>query len=98
MPLKLHFPEHGWEAIQQNWSAWWAGELERPLVVLECIEPQDERTPQYASTFLGSYGVDPAVDELLGLFIPRMEATYWMGDAFPHFWPNFGPGIVAAFA
>jgi 5-methyltetrahydrofolate--homocysteine methyltransferase len=66
--------------------------------VLECIEPEDETTPHYASTFLGNYGPDNPADELLDLFIPRLQATYYLGDAYPRFWPNFGPGIVAAFA
>jgi hypothetical protein len=98
MPLNLHFPESSWEIVTQNWSAWWAGELERPLIVLECIEPQDEVPPHYASIFLGNYAHDIPADELLELFIPRLQATYYLGDAFPRFWPNFGPGIVAAFA
>jgi hypothetical protein len=98
MPLKLHFLDNGWEYITQNWSAWWAGELDRALVVLECVEPQDETTPHYASTFLGNYGLDTPIEELLDLFIPRLEAIYYMGDAFPRFWPNFGPGILATHA
>ncbi len=98
MPLNLHFPESGWESISQDWCAWWAGELERALVVLECIEPQDESTPHYASTFLGNYAPEITVDELLDLFIPRLQATHYLRDAFPRFWPNFGPGIVATFA
>ncbi len=98
MPLNLHFPENGWENIHRNWSAWWAGELPRALVVVECVEPKVERWPHYASTFLGNYGLEVAVDELLELFVPRLEATHYLGDAFPRFWPNYGPGIVAAFA
>jgi hypothetical protein len=98
MSLNLHFPESSWETVSQNWSAWWAGEHERVLIVLECVEPQDEATPHYASTFLGNYSVEIPADELLELFIPRLQATHYLGDAFPRFWPNFGPGIVAAFA
>jgi 5-methyltetrahydrofolate--homocysteine methyltransferase len=98
LDLKLHFPEGKWETIQQDWSAWWAGELERPMVVLECIEAKDTSTPHYASTFLGNYGVEAAADELLELFVQRLEATYFLGDAYPRMWPNFGPGIIAAFA
>jgi hypothetical protein len=98
MSLNLNFPDSRWETITQNWSAWWAGELERPLVVLECVELQDEATPHYASTFLGNYALETPADELLDLFVPRLQATHYLGDAFPRFWPNFGPGIVAAFA
>lgn len=95
MSLKLHFPDHGWEAIAKNWSAWWAGELDRALVVLECVETDDESTPHYASTFLGNYGLERPVDELLDVFVPRLHAIHYLGDAFPRFWPNFGPGIAA---
>jgi hypothetical protein len=98
MELRLHFPDNGWETVRQNWAAWWSGELGRALVVLECIEPQDAGTPHYASTFLGNYGPNKDGKELLELFRPRLEATYYLGEAFPRFWPNFGPGIVAAFA
>jgi len=98
MALKLHFPENGWEEIEKNWSAWWAGELERALVVIECVDLRNETTLHYASTFLGNYGLEMAADELLDMFIPRLEATHYLGDAFPRYWPNFGPGIVSAFA
>lgn len=98
MPLHLHFIDDSWERIAQDWNTWWAGELERALVVLECIEPRDASTPHYASTCLSNYGVNASPDELLDLFVPRLEATHYLGDAFPRFWPNFGPGIVAAFA
>ncbi len=98
MPLYLHFPDDGWERIRPDWCAGWAGELPRSLVVIESIEPKNDSTPHYASTFLSNYGSEVGVDELLDLFVPRLEATYYLGDAFPRFWPNFGPGIVAAFA
>jgi hypothetical protein len=96
--LSLRFPESRWEAVEHNWAAWWAGELERPLVVLECAEPDAEQTPHYASTFLTNYALEMPADDLLDLFVPRLEATHYVGDAFPRFWPNLGPGIVAAFA
>jgi len=98
MELNLHFPDDGWETVFKAWSAWWAGELDRALVVLECIDPRDAIPPHYASTFLENYGLAAPADELLDLFIPRLEATHYLGDAFPRFWPNFGPGIVAACA
>lgn len=98
MELNLRFPEEGWETVFKAWSAWWVGELDRALVVLECVEPKDEATLHYSSTFLVNYGLATPAGELLDLFIPRLEATHYLGDAFPHFWPNFGPGIVAACA
>ena len=98
MGLALRFSEERWQAVESSWTAWWAGELERPLVVLECVEPEHARTPHYASTFLGNFPGDLPAGDLLNLFVPRLEATHWLGDAFPRFWPNFGPGVAAAFA
>jgi hypothetical protein len=82
----------------REWTAWWAGELDRPLVLLECIKPQDRHDPHCASVFLGNHPLDTPADTILNEFVPRLENTHYLGDSFPRFWPNFGPGIVAAFA
>lgn len=97
MPLNLRFTEADWERVARDWPAWWAGELERPLVVLECIERLDSYDPHCASVFLGNYPLDAPIDPILDEFIPRLENTHYLGDSFPCFWPNFGPGIAAAF-
>jgi len=98
MSLRLRFFESDWERIERDWQAWWAGELERPLVVLECIEHLDRYDPHCASIFLGTYPLDTLAETILNEFVPRLENTLFLGDSFPHFWPNFGPGIVAGFA
>jgi hypothetical protein len=84
LDLNLHFTELDWERIGRDWPAWWSGELEPPLIVLECIEAELAGTPHYASTFLGNYSLDSNFDELLDRFVPRLEATYYLGDAFPY--------------
>ncbi|MEE4195161.1 MAG: hypothetical protein V2J07_08185 [Anaerolineae bacterium] len=33
MSLNSHFTQQDWERIEQDWSAWWAGELDRPMVM-----------------------------------------------------------------
>ena len=98
MSLPLRFSREDWERIRTDWTAWWSGELERPLVIVEGIENLERYSPHCASTFLGNYPLAQPVDEILDEFIPRLEATHYLGDSFPRFWPNFGPGIVAAFA
>ena len=96
--LALHFPETGWERIRRDWSAWWAGELERPLVVLECVPRSERYAPHWASVFLTNYSPDDPLDPILAEFDSRLESTHWLGDSFPRFWVNFGPGVAAAFA
>ena len=98
MTLKLRFSEDDWLRTKRDWSAWWAGDLERPLVVMECLEFLDRYDPHCASVFLGNYPLDAPVDGILDEFTPRLENTHYLGDSFPRFWLNFGPGIAAAFA
>ena len=33
--MNIHFSADDWARIERDWSAWWAGELERPLVMIE---------------------------------------------------------------
>ncbi len=98
MALNLRFTAADWERIARDWPAWWAGELERPMVVLECLENLDRYDPHCAAVFLGNYPLDTLADAILDEFTTRLENTHYLGDSFPRYWPNFGPGIVAAFA
>jgi len=98
MDLRLQFPDSGWERIAHDWAAWWAGELKRPLVVLECIEHENRYDLHYASIHLGNQPMEISAEAILSEFVPRLENTHYLGDSFPRFWPNFGPGITAAFA
>jgi hypothetical protein len=97
MDLRLHFSDSDWIRIERDWTAWWAGELDRPMVVLECSERLDRYDPHYAGVFLGNYPLDTPPDRILDEFVPRLENTHFLGDSFPRFWPNFGPGVIAAF-
>jgi hypothetical protein len=36
--IELHFDDEDWERIERDWSAWWAGELERPMVMLQNVQ------------------------------------------------------------
>jgi hypothetical protein len=51
-----------------------------------------------ANVFPGNYPQDMPADNMLTEFAPRLENTHYLGDSFPRFWPNFEPGLVAAFA
>jgi hypothetical protein len=35
MEVNVQFTAEDWERIQRDWTAWWAGELERPLVLVD---------------------------------------------------------------
>jgi 5-methyltetrahydrofolate--homocysteine methyltransferase len=87
--IQLQFTERDWERIERDWAAWWTGELERPLVIIETIDQFD--------VWASDFPPETPVDEVLDRFQACLEAARFYGDAWPKWWPNFGPGIVAGF-
>ena len=97
MTINVHFTPDDWERIERDWSAWWAGELDRPLVMLTREDPPADPARPYLTRYTAYYGLATPVDDLLDGYQAQLEATRWYGDAWPKWWPNYGPGIVAGF-
>jgi hypothetical protein len=97
MSIDIHFSEADWERIERDWSAWWAGELPRPLVLIqqEVRAPGKglPRVPKFQSNFPLSMPPEIVIDKITA----HLQATRWHGDAFPKWFVNFGPGILAGF-
>jgi hypothetical protein len=91
--MQIHFTEEDWQRIKRDWSAWWAGDLDRPLLTLEV----KEYFPSEPWTHLTRFGLEKPVDQILDEIEPELEGTHWLGDAYPKWWVNCGPGVVAAF-
>ncbi len=100
MNLNLHFTEQDWQRIARDWSAWWAGELNRPLVMIEGFDaPWNDGLTDIHN--LGGLVInlpfDMSADQVLDYYQPRLEAKHFYGDAFPRWKLTFGPGIIAGF-
>jgi hypothetical protein len=93
MAIDVRFTPADWARIERDWNAWWAGELERPLVVMESVDP----VPGADWCQLTKFGLDTPVDGILDNWQRILEATHFLGDAFPKWWVNCGPGTMAAF-
>jgi 5-methyltetrahydrofolate--homocysteine methyltransferase len=95
MPNMFEFTPADWARTEQNWKAWWAGELERSLVVIDARVPG----PDWAnySDFVTRFSPETPVEQVLDYFEPYLAATHPYGDAFPRWWVNAGPGVMAAF-
>ncbi len=95
--IDVRFHEEDWQRIERDWCAWWAGELERPLVGLEIIEPQDYGVLETAPEFASNLPFDMPAEEVIERYTTFLETTHFLGDAFPKWWLNFGPGVGAGF-
>jgi 5-methyltetrahydrofolate--homocysteine methyltransferase len=89
------FTAQDWQHIRQDWTAWWNGALERPLVLITAKDPNSP--PGSLHNNLVQFGLTTPPETCLDYFQPHLEATHYYGDGFPQWWLNAGPGIVAAF-
>lgn len=86
------FNESNWQRIKQNYTAFWKGELDRPLIV--AYGPKD--CSQGYGPFHNPYTPKDSAEIIVFKAEKSIENTLCYGDAFPCFWPNFGPSLIAA--
>jgi len=94
------FSKRDWERIQRDWSAWWDGELDRALIVVEALGPKfsaPNTGDWYPHIFLSQFSLDIPVEAVLDQVQPGMDAVHLFGDAYPRWWVNLGPGVMAGF-
>ncbi len=94
--MKLNdFSESDWQRIQRDWTAWWDGTLDRPVISLTTF---DSYPPAGSiDDNLVRFPLDTPVDTILDHYEPLLAAVNYHGDAYPQWWLNAGPGIAAAY-
>ena len=68
MSIELQFRDGDWERLQRDWTAWWEGELERPLVMIEGRVPRSDEEPAALAPeklFTSEFPLETPVDEVL---------------------------------
>ena len=88
----LKYSEQDWQKLSDNWTAWWAGELDRPLVMIE--SPPRSRAPEELTT---EFLLHKPVDAVLDFYEARLAKTILFGDSWPKWFPFYGAGVAAAF-
>lgn len=96
MDARIAFREEDWVRIERDWSAWWAGALDRPLLVLEGVARPHPPLPD-APGFVSNLPLEIPADEVVDRYEAHLSVRRYYGDAFPKWWINFGPGIMAGF-
>ena len=115
MKLSLHFTAQDWHRHERNWNAWWAGELDRPLIILDGADHLGRlnflldiwrkklNLTRYSIWDLlyqplpTLFSMDVPAEEVIAQYTRLLNAMRWFGNSWPRWWPNFGPGVAAAF-
>ncbi len=97
--MSIDFSPERWEKTKANYSAWWAGELDRPLILFTAPGRDPGRPepplPQYA--FAAFYDLSVPAEDVIDRLDYDLSCMYFLGDSFPHYVVNFGPGVLANF-
>jgi hypothetical protein len=97
MTLNLNFNQQDWERIKTDWQAWWAHDLDRPLVYLDNLDPAvGSWSEWYGLADDLAPGDNPEPHAILDGFERLLNGMQFFGDAFPKWFPYYGPGIFAA--
>ena len=93
----VRFSAEDWARIRRDWSAWWDGQIDRPMIIIRRMDPaRAKRLPQ-APGFVPQLPLEEMTDEqVVDRYQAQIEATDFYGDAWPKWWINFGPGALAA--
>lgn len=95
--MEIRFDQRDWERLAASFDAWWSHELDRPLVQIMDRQPDPNVEYPPLPKFTSNYPLTMPPDEVVGAVTRELEATRFYGDAFPRWWVNFGPGIVAGY-
>jgi hypothetical protein len=94
MSIKLNFDESRWSEVEKNWSAWWAGEIDRPMVILQTLDTTVNADPLEFNT---DFMLHKPMADYIQYYQKRLESIQFYGDSYPNWLPYFGPGIVSGF-
>lgn len=97
--MALDFDQARWARIKQETRQWWAGDLGRPLiqVCLKNAHSARHAPVLFCHEFASFYPVTVPVEQIVDCWDRDLNNTMFLGDAYPHVCPNFGPGVIAAF-
>jgi len=95
--MNKRFSEKDTLRVKQNWTEWWAGTIDHPFYGMEAIDDGAiHLLEEYSQVTKGEFD-DIFAEKILDDVEKFAENIQWFGGAFPKFWPNYSPGLIAAF-
>ncbi|WP_395017233.1 hypothetical protein [Robinsoniella peoriensis] len=99
--MSIHFSKERWSETEKNYSAWWKGELGRPLfkvTVKHAFEPERKKPPVPLLSQKTCHDFQYSAEELIDALDYELSQSEFLGDAFPFVnMAAFGPGSLAGF-
>ena len=97
--MPVDFSTERWARIRENSRRWWAGQLKRPLIHQvghgrDPGRPAPRAHPMRKARF---YDFSLSADDIVDGWDYRLSSLKFLGDSFPCVWPDFGPGVLAAY-
>lgn len=95
--MGIHFDTNRWAAVKHNYSQWWTGELDRPLIHMTVKGCAPDRTAAALplKPFLSFYDSSVPADQIIDAIDFNLSHQRYLADAFPCTWLNFGAGVLA---
>ena len=97
--MTVDFTTDRWNRVKDVSRAWWDGNLKRPLIqVRRTVAAKGQEASEFegaARHLLWDESVPP--EKVVECWERDLSRRRFYGDAFPHVWPNMGPGVIAAF-
>ncbi len=97
--MPIQFSQAQWQAVRENYEAWWEGRLARPLIAATAYGADPGR-PQPTAPLLSQATCTDlrwSAEELVDRIDYELSQVRWLGDSFPYFNMDvFGPGVLAA--
>ncbi len=97
--MAIDFTYERWEKVKVDARLWWAGELGRPLLhtTVSGADAGRDEPRAFPEGVNPLYELSIPAEDVVDHWDWGLSRQEYMGDAFPSVWPNFGPGVLAAF-
>jgi 5-methyltetrahydrofolate--homocysteine methyltransferase len=94
---QIAFDDERWQKVEDTWEAYWAHELERPILWLETVDKAKAAELPQMPEFTSNLPNDVPAEEMVSRAEAQLSAKQFHGDTFPKWWINYGAGIIAGF-
>jgi len=98
--LAVDFPPERWDKVRETFRKFWAGELDRPLVLAQCRGRDPGRPmPEVPMPSQGNcHDFSWTPEQIVDRVDWDCSCRVYLGDSFPAFWTGYyGPGCICSF-